>query len=96
MTGERAFKKKFLLGKLFFHQYESNKHGGFKIREMTATSFGRFHMESPINIFIFIYKYIRRYIIYYIMKYSNNYMYILMKIATVVIGCRNQQYASGV
>ena len=48
MTGERAFKKKFLLGKLFFHQYESNKHGGFKIREMTATSFGRFHMESPI------------------------------------------------
>ena len=30
------------------------------------------------------------------MKYSNNYMYILMKIATVVIACRNQQYASGV
>ena len=43
---ERAIKKKFLLGKLFFYQYESIKPSGFKIREMTATSFGRFYMES--------------------------------------------------
>jgi hypothetical protein len=33
-----------------FHQYESTKPGGDQIREMVATGFGRFHMESPIRL----------------------------------------------
>jgi hypothetical protein len=44
---ERAIFFKILLGKFFFHQYESTKPGGDQIREMVATGFGRFHMESP-------------------------------------------------
>ena len=31
------------------HQYESTKPGGDQIREMVATGFVRFHMESPIT-----------------------------------------------
>ena len=49
----RHFFFKILLGKIFFHQYESTKPGGDQIREMVATGFGRFHMESPITIFDF-------------------------------------------
>ncbi len=43
----RHFFFKILVGKFFFHQYESTKPGGDQIREMVATGLGRFHMESP-------------------------------------------------
>jgi hypothetical protein len=32
---------------IFFYCYESKKRSGDQIREMVATGFGRFHMESP-------------------------------------------------
>jgi hypothetical protein len=38
---------KILRGKIFFYWYESKKPSGDQIREMVATGFGRFHMESP-------------------------------------------------
>ena len=44
---ERAIKKKFLLGKLFFRHYESNKPGVFKIREMTTPVLDAFIWNHP-------------------------------------------------
>ena len=34
---------------MFFQQYESNEPIYVKIGEMTATGFGRFHVESPVS-----------------------------------------------
>jgi hypothetical protein len=47
VPGERAIFFQNPSRKFFFYCYESKKPSGDQIREMVATGFGRFHMESP-------------------------------------------------